>query len=228
MSIRSPSKKRSACSRPHRVRTAAFSLSSSLPAFDPTRRLRCSWNDIDFDREVIRVRRSINRFEGVGLPKTASSEREVDMLPNVRAVLKQQRSRSQLRSEFVFPSEVGGPLDLTNLRERNWRRLSAPDRVAPADALSVPAHVRRATALARREPAIHSSPDGTHDARNDHPALRSMDAKTGTSRPPGGATSAKLSPNLPEICQKIGGSAAFPRLESEPPNHYKVLIYKGK
>lgn len=28
-----------------------------------------------------------------------------------------------MRSEFVFASETGGPLDLTNLRERNWRRL---------------------------------------------------------------------------------------------------------
>ena len=54
------------------------------------------WNDIDFDREVIRLRRSINRFEGIGLPKTASSEREVDMLPNVRAALQEQRARSRL------------------------------------------------------------------------------------------------------------------------------------
>ena len=89
----------------------------------PNEALALSWNDVDFDREVIRVRRSINRFEGVGLPKNASSEREVDMLPNVRAVFQQQRARAQLRSEFVFPSEAGGPLNLTNLRERNWRRL---------------------------------------------------------------------------------------------------------
>jgi len=89
----------------------------------PNEALALKWNDIDFDREVIRVRRSINRFEGVGLPKTASSEREVDMLPNVRAALQEQRARSQLRSDFVFPSETGGPLDLTNLRERNWRRV---------------------------------------------------------------------------------------------------------
>ena len=54
------------------------------------------WNDIDFDREVIRLRRSINRFEGIGLPKTASSEREVDMLPNVRAALQEHRARSRL------------------------------------------------------------------------------------------------------------------------------------
>src|SRR5215472_15778867 len=89
----------------------------------PNEALALKWNDIDFDREVIRVRRSINRFEGVGLPKTASSEREVDMLPNVRAALQEQRALSQLRSDFVFPSETGGPLDLTNLRERNWRRV---------------------------------------------------------------------------------------------------------
>jgi integrase len=89
----------------------------------PNEALALKWNDIDFDREVIRVRRSINRFEGVGLPKTASNEREVDMLPNVRAALREQRARSQLRSDFVFPSQTGGPLDLTNLRERNWRRV---------------------------------------------------------------------------------------------------------
>ena len=45
------------------------------------------------------------------------------MLPNVRAALQQQSARSQLRSAFVFPSGVGGPLDLTNRRERSWRRL---------------------------------------------------------------------------------------------------------
>src|SRR5262249_36249102 len=77
---------------------------------------------VDCDGEVLRVRRSISRFESVGPAKTASSEREVDMLPNVRAALQEQRALSQLRRDFVFPSETGGPLDLTNLRERNWRR----------------------------------------------------------------------------------------------------------
>ena len=99
---------------------------------------------------MIRVRRSINRFEGVGLPKTASSEREVDMLPNVRAVLKQQRSRSQLRSEFVFPSEVGGPLDLTNLRERNWRRLLRGPGCAPGRSISAGTRTPRYSSRAAR------------------------------------------------------------------------------
>jgi len=89
----------------------------------PNEALALSRDDVDFEREVLRVRRSINRFQGVGLPKTASSEREADMLPNVRAALQQQSARSQLRSAFVFPSGVGGPLDLTNRRERSWRRL---------------------------------------------------------------------------------------------------------
>ena len=43
------------------------------------------------------------------------------MLPPVERSLKAQRSQSQLRSEWVFPNERGGHLDITNLRERIWK-----------------------------------------------------------------------------------------------------------
>jgi integrase len=46
----------------------------------PNEALALHWEDVDFDREQLRIRRSIHRFAGIGLPKTASSEREVDML----------------------------------------------------------------------------------------------------------------------------------------------------
>jgi hypothetical protein len=57
------------------------------------------------DREVIRVRRSINRFEGVGLPKNSSSEREVDMRALVVDELQEQRARIQFRGDLVFVNE---------------------------------------------------------------------------------------------------------------------------
>jgi hypothetical protein len=52
--------------------------------------------------EQLRIRRSIHRFAGIGLPKTASSEREVDMLALVVDELQEQRARTQMRGEFVF------------------------------------------------------------------------------------------------------------------------------
>ena len=57
------------------------------------------------------------------MPKTASSEREVDTLAPVIVELEEQRTRTQLRGELVFLNEDGGPLDLTNFRERNWKRI---------------------------------------------------------------------------------------------------------
>ena len=89
----------------------------------PNEALALRWEDVDFDREQLRIRRSIHRFAGIGLPKNPSSEREVDMLPLVIEELYEQRARTQLRGELVFLNEDGGPLDLTNFRERNWKRL---------------------------------------------------------------------------------------------------------
>jgi integrase len=43
------------------------------------------------------------------------------MLPIVQQAFRGQRGASQLRSPYVFPSQTGGPLDITNLRERVWK-----------------------------------------------------------------------------------------------------------
>jgi integrase len=79
--------------------------------------------DVDFDRDQLKIRRSIHRFAGIGLPKNTSSEREVDMLPLVADDLQGQRARTQLRGDLVFLNENGGPIDLTNFRDRNWKRI---------------------------------------------------------------------------------------------------------
>jgi hypothetical protein len=47
----------------------------------------------------------------------------VGMLPLVVDELQEQRARTQLRGDLVFLNEDGGPLDLTNFGERNWKRL---------------------------------------------------------------------------------------------------------
>jgi len=89
----------------------------------PNEALALSWDVIDFEHNLILVRRTVNRRHGFGLPKTPGSERDVDMSATVRAAMREQRARSQLRSELVFPSENGTAIDLANYRRRNWLRI---------------------------------------------------------------------------------------------------------
>ncbi len=89
----------------------------------PNEALALAWNSIDFEHGLIRVRRTVRRRYGFGLPKTRGSERDIEMSDSVRAVLQEQRARSQLRGELVFPSEAGTAIDLANFRARNWPRI---------------------------------------------------------------------------------------------------------
>lgn len=93
-----------------------------LTGMRPGEALGLRWDDVDFERNEVRVRRTLSRY-GLGAPKTRGSVREVEMLPLVRETLLEQRARSMLAGGFVFVNERGGPLDETNLRERIWRRL---------------------------------------------------------------------------------------------------------
>ena len=91
------------------------------------------WDAIDWDHDLIHVRQTVNRRYGFGLPKTPGSERSVEMIATVRAVLTEQRARSQLRGGLglVFPSEKGTAIDLANFRARNWPRILQRAKVRP-------------------------------------------------------------------------------------------------
>jgi integrase len=78
------------------------------------------WDDIDWERKIICVRRSIGRF-GNGPTKTVQSKRDVAMLPIVEETLSAHRRASDQRSPWIFANRDGGPIDVTNLRERVWR-----------------------------------------------------------------------------------------------------------
>jgi integrase len=86
----------------------------------PSEQMGLRWDDIDWHRKLIGVRRAVTRW-GEATTKTVGSSRDADMQPPVERALQAQRAASQLRSPWVFPNTQGGTLDITNLRERVWR-----------------------------------------------------------------------------------------------------------
>src|SRR5262249_15851443 len=86
----------------------------------PGEEIGLQWDDIDWRRSGVRVRRSVSRF-GEGPTKTIEWKRDIDLLPIVEQALLAQRAAKPLRRTWVFANRDGGPLDITNLRERVWR-----------------------------------------------------------------------------------------------------------
>ncbi len=89
------------------------------------------WGDIDGPRGIARIR--AGRYRGKeGPPKTASSVRDLDLLPPVVAALKAQRAQQaagRLKAgrgapepgqDYVFTGPTGGLLNVNALRERVW------------------------------------------------------------------------------------------------------------
>lgn len=89
----------------------------------PGEQMALQWPSIDWHARPARIGvvSGITRRGGETAPKTDSSYRDVEMLPNVEAALRVQRAASELKTQYVFPNARGGALDVTNLRERVWK-----------------------------------------------------------------------------------------------------------
>ncbi len=77
------------------------------------------WQDVDFNRGVIKVERAHSR-DGDEQLKTESSRREIPMVPPVRAALIEQRSRAVEGCAWVFHTMHGKPIDAVNFTNRVW------------------------------------------------------------------------------------------------------------
>jgi len=74
------------------------------------------WDDIDFEKHQIHVRRSL--WHGtLGTPKSRRSRRAINMSPTLEEALRAFKATHR-RSEFVFSTERGTPIDADNFRHR--------------------------------------------------------------------------------------------------------------
>jgi integrase len=77
------------------------------------------WQDIDFNRKEIHVRRALVEGE-LGEPKTLESTRDIAMSPWVYEALQAQYKVTCGRSKFVFCDNRGNPFDYRNINRRIW------------------------------------------------------------------------------------------------------------
>ena len=80
--------------------------------------LALRWNDVDLDARTLRVNRTVFRGE-ISQPKTNSSRRTIKLSQLAIGAL-QQHPRT---AEFVFCTGSGKPINVSNLRNRSWKRV---------------------------------------------------------------------------------------------------------
>ena len=79
--------------------------------------LALQWDDIDFNGNVIRVRRSVSGGE-IQTPKTEKSRRAIQVGLSLLKMLKEHKLRTGGRGPFVFSTKSGSLLDPDNLVKR--------------------------------------------------------------------------------------------------------------
>ncbi|MCL5885285.1 MAG: site-specific integrase [Deltaproteobacteria bacterium] len=90
-----------------------------LTGMRPSEMLALKWRHVDFATRTISIREG--RVGGVdGSLKTTSSNRDIDMLSPLTAVLRRHREASGGGDGYVFTGKGGLPLDVANLRNRVW------------------------------------------------------------------------------------------------------------
>lgn len=91
-----------------------------------------TWNDVDFERKVIRVRQRANLWGEIGAPKSAAGDREIPMAPMVSNALKEWRlacprlgegEGGEPRLLYVFPNGNGRIENHANIANRGFYAL---------------------------------------------------------------------------------------------------------
>jgi len=83
------------------------------------------WKNVGFDSNVIRVRNSLSRVDGLKGPKTKAGNRDIPMSPPVRAALLQMHEVTGAHpSGYVMLSKSGAPIFPGALNQAYWHRIA--------------------------------------------------------------------------------------------------------
>jgi len=115
--------------KPEQVRRLLYNVSEAFYPFFLTavmtgmrlgELLALKWTDIDFERGVVHVRRSVWRGK-FGKPKSKRSKRTIPLGQRVLETLRAHRLKVPPNDlDLVFPSQKGTPLDPANMRRREF------------------------------------------------------------------------------------------------------------
>ena len=85
----------------------------------PNEACALKWNRVDFQREKILIREG-RVLRLTGIPKSAGSIRDLDMLPPVHEALAAQKALSWLLGDYVFLGSKQKPVDQEIFRQKVW------------------------------------------------------------------------------------------------------------
>lgn len=92
-----------------------------------------TWDNVDFDRNLIRVLQRADEFQQIGPPKSKAGVRDIPMAPIVRETLKDwlhKVPRSDLN--LVFPNSVGKVQSYSNLYNRIFKPMLVQNGIVDA------------------------------------------------------------------------------------------------
>ena len=120
------------------VATRPLIATAALSGLRQSELLALRWQDVDFDKGVIRVRHQLSRGSAAApsqlVPlKTDSSAREVVLVPALATLLREHRARAMEFGHHSAESDVFSPRSGTPISQRNATRLLA--RIARAASL---------------------------------------------------------------------------------------------
>ncbi|WFU37315.1 tyrosine-type recombinase/integrase [Bradyrhizobium sp. CB82] len=149
------------------------------------------WQDIDFKKSELHVRQRADRYNAIGNPKSADSQRVVPIPPKTLVALREWKAQCPKldgRQHFVFPNGSGNVETHSNIIERGlipaWEAAGVTVPVLDAD--GKPTHDKDGRAI------VKAKYTGAH-------SLRHHFASWCLARPPIG-----LGLNLKELSERIG------------------------
>jgi integrase len=95
-----------------------------------------TWDDVDFERNVIHVRQRANLWGEIGAPKSAASERAIPMAPMAVNALKEWKlvcPRKEGRLSLVFPNGSGNVENHANIANRGFYALQTAAGIVAGD-----------------------------------------------------------------------------------------------